>query len=116
MKDISSDHCVVGNTKLRNVHYVQECLANCQECLCRNASKGSFSRTWKVLEAYLSRAKYGDVVFVDVSGTLLNAGIVLLVFELLAGKPEENVLLAEFTPQEVGENFPTPRAGHEAIE
>lgn len=65
---------------------------------------------------YLLGREDGDVVLVDHPGLLVDGVLVALGLELLARQPEEHVLLAVLSPQELPEDVATRRALHQLVE
>jgi len=64
-----------------------------------------FRSSFLSLITYLLGRKDRYVIFVDISGLCCNTFRVPLLFELLAGGPKEDVLLAVLATQEILEHF-----------
>lgn len=64
------------------------------------------------LLAHLFRGKDWDEILIYLTDLLLNHSLIGLIFELLTGKPEHHILLAELCPQELAEAAATRRTFH----
>lgn len=57
----------------------------------------------------------GNVVVIDAARLLLDGALVDFLFEVLAGQPEEHVLLAVLCSQELPEDVPSRRVPHQLV-
>ena len=64
-------------------------------------------RSSRIELTHLSWREYGDVVLVDDARLLLDELGAALLLEVLAGQPEEDVLLAVLAAEECAEDLPT---------